>query len=154
MLHTLDQGSLQVKVIDLKCQRYGRLIPYDGVYDALFSERKEHLFTREIMGAWLWSVCRTGGTFRYAFYSWASKNFMTSAFGHLLGKEPGFARQRGNEAFSLFLMTLSFPKDQDFFESFACAKFERLMENRSKRIDVVVMDGSAVGVLGKIPNYY
>lgn len=153
MLHALHHGSLQVRVIDLKCNECHRLIPYDGANDALLSARKEHLFTRELLDAWLWDVCGSGGTLRVAFYSWSSKNCKTSASCHRLGNESKFARQRGNEAFNSFLMTLCFPKDQDVFELFSCATCERTMKDGSKRIDGVVMDGSAVGILGKLPNF-
>ena len=40
VLHTLHNGSLNVQVIDLNCTICGRLIPYEGSYNALFSSRK------------------------------------------------------------------------------------------------------------------
>ncbi len=111
-LHTLHFGSLLVRVVDLKCERCNRSIPYDSVSDVLFSSQEEHLFTRERLDAWSWDVCGTGGTFRDAFYSWITKNCMTSASCHRLGSESNIAQQIGNEAFSAFLMTLTFPKNQ------------------------------------------
>ena len=153
MLHTLHHGSFNVEVIDLKCNVCGKLIPYDGVYDALFSTRKEHLFTRELLDAWLWDVCGTGGTFRDAFYSWSSKNCMSSAACHRIGDVSTFARQRGNEAFSAFLMTLKFPKERGIFDLFSCSKCERTLEDGSKRMDGVLMDGSAIGIIGKLSNF-
>ncbi len=71
---------------------------------------------------------------------------MTSASGNRIGEESTFARQRGNEAFSAFLMALSFPRGQDVFELFSCSKCERVMEDGSKRLDVVGIDDSAVGI--------
>ena len=78
---------------------------------------------------------------------------MTSASFHRFGSESKFARQRGNEAFTEFLMTLKFPRDQDIFELFSCSKCEQNVGNGFKRMDGVVMDGSAVGILGKLPPF-
>ena len=74
MLHTLHHGSITIVVIDSKYSKCGRFVSYNGAYDALFSVRKEHVLTSELLDAWLWYVCGIGGTFRDAFYSWSTKN--------------------------------------------------------------------------------
>ena len=50
-------------------------------------------------------------------------------------------------------MTLSFPKDDNVFKLFSCSKCERTLDDGSKRMNGVVMDGSAVGILGKLPKF-
>ena len=87
MLHTLHHGTTTIVAIDFKCSKCGRFVSYDGAYDALFSVRKEHVFTHELLDAWLWDVCGTGCTFRDAFYSWSAKNNMWSASLKRVGKE-------------------------------------------------------------------
>lgn len=37
--------------------------PYDSASEALFSSGTEHLFKRDVLGAWLWDMCGIGGTF-------------------------------------------------------------------------------------------
>ena len=128
-----------MKVPDKKFPKRSRLIPYDGRVDALFSSRKEHIFTRELLDPWLWDVSGTGGKFRDAFYSWLSKSSISSASCHRLGNERDFARKRGNEAFSTFLKMLSFPNDEDLFDLNSCLKCERTLHDGTKRMDGVVM---------------
>ena len=152
-LHTLHHGCIPIAVIDSRCPKCHRLIPYDGAFDALFCTRKDHVFTRELLDAWLWDVCGTGGTFRDAFYSWETKTSMASASLHRVTTKYSFARQRGNEAFSAFLTTLQFPQDDHVFALFSCKKCERTLSTGEKCMDAVVMDGSAVGILGRLPEF-
>lgn len=65
--------SLKIKIIDLKCSMLGRLIPYDGSFNPIFSSDKEDQFTREFLDSWLSDVCSTGRTFHEAFYSLCPK---------------------------------------------------------------------------------
>lgn len=54
---------------DIKNERCFRFVSYDGVSEALLSSRKEHLFTGEVLDAWIWEVCATCDMFRDAIYS-------------------------------------------------------------------------------------
>ncbi len=78
---------------------------------------------------------------------------MSIASCHRIGDESNFARQRGNEAFSSFLMTLFFSTDLDIFELLSCSKCKRRLKDCSKRMDGIVMDASAIGILGKLPEF-
>lgn len=50
-------------------------------------------------------------------------------------------------------LTLRFPKDDDEFELLPCKKGERKLSYGSERIDAVVMDGLAIGMLVKLPYF-
>ena len=76
MLHTLLHGSITIIVIDTKFSKCGRFASYNGACDSLFIVRGEHVFTCELLDAWLWDACGTSGTFRDAFSSWPAKNNM------------------------------------------------------------------------------
>lgn len=54
--------------------------------------------------------------------------------------------------FAAFLITLSRSKEEDLFELFSCSTCEGKLADGSKRMDGVVMDGSAVAIVGKLPN--
>ena len=50
-MHTLHDGSIPIKLVDVVCteRECNAIITYDGFDDGLFSERKEHIFTRELL---------------------------------------------------------------------------------------------------------
>ena len=62
------------------------------------------------------------------------------------------SRKKKQSIFS-FLMTLSFPSDQDVFELFSCPKCEWVMEYGTRRLDSVPVDGSAFVTLGKLSEF-
>ena len=88
--HTLHHGSISIKVLDVTCpeRECNATITNNGVDDRLFSTRKEHVFTKELLDSSQWDVCGTGGTYRDAFYSWSSKACMKSAEYQGIGEEP------------------------------------------------------------------
>jgi len=145
MLHTLHHGTVAVQAMDYRCPQCGYYNHYDGLSDGLFNVSKDHIFTRELLDSWLWDVCNTGGTFRDAFASWETKLWMPTAKLHRCGKEPNISRQLGNEAFAAFLLTLRFPNEEDMNALFSCTTCEKTLASGEKRLDGVVMDGSAVG---------
>ena len=152
-LHTLHSGSLKVKVLEVKCpeQECGLLIKYDDADKALFRMTKEHIFTRILLDGLFWTICGTGVVFRDALFSWSSKSCLKSARYHRLGSVSLFARQRGNEAFTSFLMTLLFSNDGDIFSLLTCSECESTLEYGWRRMDGILMDGSAIGILGRVP---
>jgi len=152
-LHTLHHGSVDIEVIDLRCTSCLRIIPYDGMSDSLFCSNNKHAFTRELLDAWLWDVCGTGGSFRDAFSSWAAKSVSTSTALHIIGKPPDLNRQRANDAFTQFLMTLRFPSDSDAADLFSCSNCEGAAHDGVQRMDAIVMDGTAMGILGTLPQF-
>jgi len=153
LCHTLHHGTIDIRVTDLSCGNCRRYIPYDGYADAVFCLNKMHIFTRELLDAWLWDLCGMGGTFRDVFTSWLSQGIAPSAAFHRIGREICVNRQRGNEAFSGFLKTLKFPHDDDLYSLFSCSKCERDPESGTRDLAAVVMDGTALGILGSLPKF-
>lgn len=152
-VYTLHHGAIDIKVTDFICLNCRRCIPFDGYSDAFFCLTKKHIFTRELLDAWLWDLCGSGGTFRDVFSSWSSQGLAESASIHRIGREMDINRQRGNEAFSAFLKTLRFPKDEDLYSLFSCTKCERDPSSGTRELDAVVMDGTALGILGSLPKF-
>lgn len=54
---------------------------------------------------------------------------------HVYGQEQAFPRQRGNRAFSLFLMILRFAKHEDVFRMFTSSTCETIFHDGTNRID-------------------
>lgn len=152
-LHTLHHGEIEIVVTDLTCGICGACIPYDGLSDAIFCVTKKHTFSRELLDMWLWDICGTGGTFRDAYSSWASKSYATSASFHRIGKLSNVTRQLSNDAFTLFLKALKFPRDEDLAQLFSCSVCETNDVSGEKYLGGIVMDGTALGILGALPNF-
>ena len=70
-----------------------------------------------------------------------------------IGNPPTISRQKYIDAFTSFLMTLRFPKSQDYSELFSCKNCEVNLPNAETRFDGVVMDGTAVRILGNLPSF-
>ncbi len=128
-------------------------ITYDGYSDSLFCLNKTHLFKRELLDPWLWDLCGTGSTFRDVFSSWMTKGLASSGAFHRLGREIGVPHTRANEAFSLFLKTLIFPHDEDLYSLISCYKSQLNPDSPSRYLSGVVMDGTALGILGILPYF-
>ncbi len=59
-------------------------------------------------------------------------------------------RQRANDVFNAFLMTLKFHNASGLFESFSWTNCEKALPDGSKRLDGIVMDATVIEILGKI----
>ena len=152
-LHTLHHGSLRISVTDLKCPGCNSVVYYDGLDDSVFCVTKNHTLTRELLDAWVWDTCGNGGTFRDAFSSWSSKAMMCSVELHRIGELGKLNRQVANDAFAAFLCTLQFPSEQDLSRLFSCSTCEKELPSGERVMDGVVMDGTAVGILDKLPQF-
>ena len=153
VLHTLHHGSIPFRVIDIVCMDCGITIPYDGVSHGVFRVNQNHLFARELLDMWLWDICGTGGTFRHAYSSWSSKSYAATASLHRIGTDNFASRQLSNEAFTCFLKTLTFSKEENLFELFSCTDCEKRDSDGNYYLDGIVMDGTALGILGTLPNF-
>lgn len=71
---------------------------------------------------------------------------------HSVGESLEFSRQRANEALSKFLTTLRFPRDEYLNNLFSCSTCERPTSRGEKRLEAVVMDGTALGILPSLPD--
>ena len=152
-VHSLHHGTFEIGVTDYVCPHCNRYIPYDGVPEALFRISRKHVFARGLLDSWPSDICGTGGTFRDAFLSWASKSYSISASLQRIGMESSVTRQRGNEAFSAFLKTLQFGKEQYLYDFFSFKNCERNYNDGTRKLDAVVMDGTDLEILGKLPMF-
>ena len=50
-------------------------------------------------------------------------------------------------------MNLTFPNQSDLNDLFSCKTWERVSSDGRKRFDGIVMDGTAMGILGNLPNF-
>ncbi len=78
---------------------------------------------------------------------------MASANLHRLGFFPSYNRQRTNEALNSFLMTLRFLQENDMDKLFSCENCEKKLPNGDIILDGIVTDGTAEGILGKLPEF-
>ena len=62
-------------------------------------------------------------------------------------------RQLCNEVFTLFLKSLKFPRDENLIEIFSCSTCETRDTDGERVLKGVVMDGTALGILGTPPNF-
>ena len=104
------------------------------------------------MDFWIHDICATGLTFRESFSSWARHNTSESASFHIIRAVPDINRQRANEAINYYMLTLQLP-DHELACIFSCSICERTLSTGEKEINGVVMDGTAVGILGALPKF-
>ena len=64
-----------------------------------------------------------------------------------------FSRQRGNDAFSAYLKTLRFAEEDYLSNLFSCKNCAQNPESENRDLDAVEMDGTALGILGTIPQF-
>ena len=126
---------------------------YVGFYDGIFRLNRNKCFSRELLGMWLWDVCGTGGTFRDAYSSWSSKSYATSASFHRIGTDNYPTRQLNNQAFTTFLKKLTFHSEKHLVELFTCSDCETTDYDNNRILSGVVMDGTALGILGTLPQF-
>lgn len=66
---------------------------------------------------------------------------------------PEVNRQRGNEAFTEFLTLLKFPTSKDLALLFTGKICEPATHNDENRLDAVILDGTALGILEALLNF-
>ena len=153
ILQTLHHRSISIAVRDTVCDLCGNLLPFDEATISLFALNKKHLFTREFLESWVWDICRTRGTLRDVFYSWHSRSSSKSSEINLLGELPSLNRQTANDAFSKFLTVLRFSEKEDLNSLFSGQKGEVKGAREGETMDAVVMDGTALGISEKLPEF-
>ncbi len=72
---------------------------------------------------------------------------------HIIDTAPTINRQSANEALCKFLMLLRFPSGRDFNDLFSCESCTVRDANGNERMEGVVMDGTAMGILGTLPQF-
>ena len=75
----------------------------------------------------------------------------TTAEFHSIGSASALNRHTANEALCKFLMLLRFPNSTDLFQLFSCESCTVKDSSGNERMGAVVMDGTALGILGKLP---
>jgi len=153
-LHTLNMGTLRITVADLICPWCDTIHRYDGEHDGLFSINPSSVYTRELLDLWVYQVCGLSMTFREAFDSF---NFIQKLGSSKLARHGNTSkckRRLSNTAFTAFLGTLEFPEEV-LRHIFACDTCEKKTADTAdeKVIEAVVIDGTAVGLLGTLPPF-
>ena len=178
-LHTICQGKPTVEVEDWTCPACKKLVYFTGASKGVFPVRRTEVYTCELLYIWVQHVCRLGYSFRAAFDSYRITSTSASALARydvVFGKGPAFSntdpskivtRRRASEAFRLFLDTLDVDDEQLCESLFSCDTCETKLtptdiiqlglstpvSHTLKRFDAVVVDGTAPGILGQLPNY-
>ncbi len=119
----------------------------------MFCVTKKHIFSRELLDTWLWDICDTGGTFRDVYTAWSPKACASSSSVHRIGSSEIVSSQLSNESFTLFIKTLKFPNHKNLIELFFCFVCEKRDDHGNRYIDGVVMDVTALGILGTLPTF-
>lgn len=70
-----------------------------------------------------------------------------------LGIETVCNQQRANNAFTYFLVNLTFPNQGDLRSMFPYTKCGRRTPDGTNVFEGIVMDGTIMGILRKLPNY-
>ncbi len=78
---------------------------------------------------------------------------MVSEKFHQMGKILSMNRHRADEAFTSFLMILRFPREEDIHMLFSRKNCERESSTGERMLDAVVMEGTAMGILGRLPEF-
>ena len=151
-LHTLSHGCIRIRVQDNIC-KCGTVARYDGLTDGIFCATIHHAFTRELLDAWIFDVCGLGMSFRESFMSWKRKACSISAQLNTIDKPTCVLRRMGNVAFTSFLRLLRFSDVSILKSIFSCKSCTGTNEANLRHWSAVVMDGTATGILGKLPKF-
>ena len=152
-LHTFHYRKIPIIVTDSTCGYCRSLVAYDGLRDGLFCVNKKNAFSIELLDIWLWDICGSGGKFRDAYSSWAFKSTAFSASFHRIVSNAIVHRKICNDAFTLFLKLLKFPRDEDLYRLFSCSIFETRDASSENMLKDIVMDGTALGIISALPNF-
>lgn len=153
VLHTLTHGSLIAAVIDFICPTCSSVVFFDGHDSALFSgASKSAIYTREIIDFWMYVVAMLGSTFRSAYEASKQLSRSTSVVQRRLGGALSCNRRQASIVFGYFLRSLSYPEDRDVASLFHCSQCEIIGPDGIKTMRAIVLDGTAIGILGDLPN--
>ncbi len=148
-LHTLSHGSMKISVTDYIFLYCSEVKLFDGVDSSLFAATSRSVFCRDILDFWVYHVVALGGTFREA-YQLSKQVSKSPGMGLFrIGGELTTRRRSSSTCFAGFLRTLTVPKGAKTATLFTCSK----CEDADGRLSAIVMDGTATGILGKLPNF-
>ncbi len=148
-MHTLGHGSITIFVTDFTCLACRRVNHFDGADCGLFAATSRSVYCRDLLDFWLYHSACLGGTFRVAYEM--SKEFGNSPGLSVfkLGDNLSSNRRAANTCFSAFLRTLAVPEGQELDNIFRCTQ----CQDGTGRLNAIVMDGTATGILGRLPKY-
>lgn len=193
ILHTLLHGDVIAIVSDYRCS-CGELVWFDGLNAGIFSGSRDHLYTRDLVEAWLFAVCVNDTSFREA-YS-AVEHIRKSASAALVAERsvqtslrPRYVtrigRRAANDAFNSFLhcvngtfhdgghttmldklhscdqCEIEVPQEALHLDITNCDQGVNVQHEgpptpqniTRKRFRGVVVDGTATGILSRLPPY-
>lgn len=151
--HGFRSGTMQIVVHDLICPFCNTLNIFDGRSWAMFSIRSDAVFSRELLDMWVYQVCGVGTPFREAYEIYYMFSLSISSLFERSQLPSKCHRRLGASAFAKFLKTLEFPTEKVLFQLFSCETCEKKQDDGTRRLDAVVMDGTAVGVLKRLPKF-
>ena len=178
-LATLTQGTPVIEVSDWHCTDCNEDISYTGSEHSIFPAFEYLAYTYELLYKWFEMVCYRGYSFRAAygttrsFVDTPTTKIVIHSSGHavdmdtFLNLNPG-GRRRANDAFRAFVSKVDLTSPAFTQKLFSCPKCEQPLTEADKlqlgitdeglsssltRLKAVVIDGTAAGILKKLPDY-
>lgn len=157
--HAFKAGTVRILVKDIICRSCSTVNLFDGRSRGMFALSSSVVFSRELLDMWVYQVCGIGSPFREAYEIYQNYSSSYSAkFGR--DKLPKKCHRRlGASCFSAYLITLRLSSDEQAAKLFSCVSCEKSTspqgeeDSKKGRLDAVVMDGTAVGILKKLPTF-
>ena len=152
-LHRLWTGTAQIIVKDLICSNCSSVNTFDGRSRAMFAFSSTAVFAQELLDLWIYHICAVGAPFIEAYEIYHTYSCSVSSL-HGRKRLPSKMHRRiAADCFTAFLSLLEFPSDDALADLFSSATCETEEKNCERCLDAVVMDGTAVGVLKKLPKF-
>ena len=98
-------------------------------------------------------VCISGLTFRQAYSTFRMITCLPSNSNAICGIPLSCNRRFCNKAFQAYLELLDFPSQKKLNYTFSRSTCEFVSPDGTRSINSIVMDGTVVGLLGKLPDY-
>lgn len=151
-LHTLIYGSTYIRVSNMQCPNCQRWTVFDGRDEGLFAYSMRTVLARELLDYWLYSLAMLGQTFREAFKMSLHVSRTSSAkYARWDGFDLAPLRLVANQAFSAFLKCIEYSDEAKHLYLFSCKTCESNDARGRRILRVVVLYGTATGVLGRLP---
>lgn len=172
-VYSLAHGTFKAIFYDWVCplQECREWNPFSGRHDAIFPVRKESAYCTDMMYTLTDYVCRLGMSLRNAYEALIVMRNVTGRSQNVGDSTDWIrsvtSRRRVNEAFRLFLKTISFGGFVTQGQFFTCKTCELPLDSEDKRalglqnVDVtgltrlkgIVIDGTASGILDNLPDF-
>ena len=147
----LRAGKVRVEVKDLICSVCGHVKIFDGRTEGVFFLNSTTVYSRELLDLCMYQVCGLGASFRES-HEVLHNIWMSVSLQYGRAELPDKSRRRqSSTCFMEFFSLLHFPSESVLSSLFSCSTCEKPYAGNTKRLDGVVMDGTAVGILKRLP---